>query len=134
VKAVVCWAGGPDGVGNVHIHSPGSERWEVCQCGMTAARWEEPQSGRLIVAAYDESKVRVLGLNNHLLLSTLMTRGRPAWETVRHWHDEATDAPGYVFDKSRAGCWAAVFEVGSTSDTRFAAAPELAAAFTEPGT
>jgi hypothetical protein len=36
-------------------------------------------------------------------------------------HEQATDAPGYVFDKSRAGCWAVVVRVGITDDAAWAA-------------
>jgi hypothetical protein len=75
------------------------------------------------VATRDKSKVHGLGLNNSLLRSALSAHGQ-TWEDYRAWHDTATDAPGYVFDKSRAGCWAVVFAIGSTSDTRWASDEE----------
>jgi len=119
VKAVICTI--REGV---HIHTPGVDRWEVCQCGQTGAKWEDPEAGRLIVACRsDRSKVRGLGLNNQLLLRAVTLPGQ-AWEDYREWHDIATDAPGYVFDKAKAGCWAVVFRVGSTSDTRWATEAE----------
>ena len=103
----------------LHIHTPGTGRWAVCQCGHTGARWEDPRAGRLIVACRsNRGSVRVLGLNNQYLLPAVTTVGR--WEEHRQLHDAATDAPGFVFDKSRAGCWAVVFRVGSTGNTRWA--------------
>jgi hypothetical protein len=129
VKAVICFAGGnalPGG--GVHIHTPGSGRWQVCQCGQTAARWADPHTGQLVIAARDKSRVRGLGLSNELLLPALTGPGQ-AWETYRDWHDQATVAPGYVFDASRAGCWAVVYRIGTTTDTRWAADDEIADAF-----
>ncbi len=121
VKAVICTSSG-----DLHIHTPGTVRWEICQCGHTGARWEDPNAGKLIVAVRsDRDKVRGLGLNNQLLLPAAVTSRGQVWETYREWHDKATDAPGYVFDKARAGCWAVVFLVGSTSDTRWATEAEI---------
>jgi hypothetical protein len=115
VKAIICAV-----TGNLHIHTPGNGQWQVCQCGNTGAKWDDPQAGTLIVACRgDRDMVRVLGLNNQLLITALTVSGQ-LWEDYRAWHDHATDAPGYVFDKSRAGCWAVVIRIGSTSDTRFA--------------
>lgn len=129
MKAVICFAGGLRGEGGVHIHTPGSDRWNVCDCGMTAAKWANPHTGQLVVAARDLSKVRGLGLNNQLLLPALTEPGQ-VWETYRDWHEAATDAPGYVFDKARASCWAVIYRIGTTSDTRWATDEELTEAFT----
>ena len=119
MKAIICVMGG------VHIISPdpSSAVWVVCQCGGSAVRWENPEAGKLVVATRDKSKVHGFGLNNSLLRSALSAHGQ-TWEDYRAWHDTATDAPGYVFDKSRAGCWAVVFAIGSTSDTRWASDEE----------
>ena len=124
MKAVICtYSGG------VHIHTPGVGKWEICQCGHTGARWEDPEAGKLIVARRaDRTKVHVLGLNNQLLLPAVTDR-IDGWADYRHWHDHATDAPGYVFDSARAGCWAVVFGVGSTSDTRWATDEEYLECF-----
>lgn len=124
MKAVICTH-----AGGVHIHTPGVSEWEVCQCGHAAAKWEDPQAGRLIVACRsNRDEVRGLGLNNNLLLPAVTAHGQ-AWETFREWHDKATDAPDYVFDKSRAGCWAVVFRIGTTSDTRWATEAEYMECF-----
>jgi hypothetical protein len=124
VKAVICAISG-----GVHIHTPGTGTWEICRCGQTGARWENPGAGRLIVACRsDRDMVSVLGLNNQLLLPAV-THRIDGWADYRHWHDHATDAPGYVFDKSRAGCWAVVFRAGSTSDTRWATEAEYMECF-----
>ena len=126
MKAVICTIAG---AGGVHIHTPGKDRWEVCQCGQTGAKWEDPEAGKLIVACRSRrDQVFGLGLNNQLLLCAITAHGQ-AWETYREWHDIATDAPGYVFDKDRAGCWAVVFRIGSTSDTRWATEAEYMECF-----
>lgn len=41
------------------------------------------------------------------------------FEDFRAAHDAATKAPNYVFDKSRANCWAVVVQMGTTSDVRW---------------
>lgn len=122
MKVIVC-AG--TGTGGLHLTSFGTE-WTYCQCGNTRAKWLDPQAGTMVadqrypVTRHD---VRLLGLNNQLLLRAVTARGQ-AWEDYRGWHDLATDAPGYIFDKSRAGCWAVVALIGSTSDTRWATTEE----------
>lgn len=114
MKAVICLASG-----SVHVHTPGVLRWELCQCGCTGAKWDDPEAGTLAVASPLRDKVLGLGLSN-ALLHPAVTRPGQMWEDYRNWHDAATDAPGYVFDKAKAGCWAVVFRIGSTSDTRWA--------------
>jgi hypothetical protein len=127
VKAVICTISG-----GAHIHTPGVGKWEICQCGQTGARWEDPQAGSLIVACRSSrGKVFGLGLNNQLLLRAVTAHGQ-MWEDYRDWHDIATDAPGYVFDKAKAGCWAVVFRIGSTSDTRWASEDEFTDCFGVP--
>jgi hypothetical protein len=130
VKAVICGT-----IGSLHLFTPGSLDWATCQCGQTGARWEDPEAGKIVVASRDSftSMVRGLGLNNQLLLRALGSQGQ-AWEDYRAWHDTATDAPGYVFDKSRAGCWAVVFLIGSTTDSRWATPEEVAECFLEEDT
>lgn len=128
MKAVICSAAGP-----VHIHTPGTSGWVICQCGNTGVKWEDPQAGRLVVASRNDlilGAVRVLGLNNQMLLPAIGAPHRPNWAESRAWHDVATDAPGFVFDKSRGGCWAVVFGVGSTGDTRWASPAETRECFT----
>lgn len=123
MKAVICTT-----TGGVHIHTPGVGKWEICQCGATGAKWDDPEAGKLAVAARNRGRVLGLGLNNQLLLRAVTAPGQ-AWEDYRNWHDIATDAPGYVFDKSRAGCWAVVFRIGSTGDTRFVEGAEYLECF-----
>jgi hypothetical protein len=124
VKAVICTVRG-----GVHIHTPGNGRWEVCQCGNTGAKWEDPEAGKLLVACRARrDQVFGLGLNNQLLLRAVTAQGQ-VWEDYRDWHDIATDAPGYVFDKAKAGCWAVVFRIGSTGDTRFVEGAEYLECF-----
>jgi hypothetical protein len=124
VKAILCAV-----VGGVHICSPGINRWKLCDCGNSAARWDNPEEGRLAVAARPSSRryIRGLGLNNRLLLPLFATEGL-AWGDFREWHEMATSAPGHVFDRTRGACWAVPFLIGSTSDTRWADDGETAEA------
>lgn len=125
VKAIIC-----TGHGDVHIHSF-TEEWTACLCGNVKARWEDPQAGKVVVTTRHlgaRDHVRLLGLNNRLLLPAVTAPGQ-MWEDFRAWHEQATDAPGYIFDKSRAACWAVVARIGSTNDTRWATDAEHAEAW-----
>lgn len=93
--------------------------WRTCKCGNTSARWVDPYAGTAEFRAKDRSKAFLLGLNNHLLEPAL--RGELGmFEDFRLVHERATDAPGYVFDKSRASCWAVIVRVGQTGDVTWA--------------
>jgi hypothetical protein len=122
-KLVICAA-----AGGAHFLSL-STSWRECECGNTGARWLDPDRGTVAVAARDRRYVRILGLNNQLLIRAI-TLGQ-MWEDYRKWHELATDAPGYVFDTSKAGCWAVVCAVGSTPGTRWATQEEYAALWPE---
>jgi hypothetical protein len=125
VKAIIC-----TGHGDVHIHSF-TQEWTACLCGNVKARWEDPQAGTVVVTTRvpaGRDRVRLLGLNNQLLLPAVTARGQ-MWEDFRAWHEQATDAPGYIFDKSRAACWAVVARIGSTGDVRWATDDEHAEAW-----
>jgi hypothetical protein len=94
--------------------------WRTCACGNTSARWIDPRRGTAEFRAINRRDAFLLGLNNQLLLPAM--RGELGiWEDYREVHEQATDAPGYVFDKSRAGCWAVVVRVGITDDAAWAA-------------
>jgi hypothetical protein len=125
VKAIICRDSS-----SIHILSFTTE-WTMCQCGNVKARWEDPHAGTMVAATRsisDRERVRLLGLNNQLLWPALTARGQ-MWEDFREWHDHATSAPDYVFDKTRAACWAVVARIGSTSDTRWATDEEHAQAW-----
>lgn len=121
MKLIICAV-----VGSVHLSTPGIKRWESCMCGAAAARWEDPEAGTVTVAADPAVRgwIRVLGLNNRLLMHAIASQDI-APEDFRRWHETATDAPGFLFDTSRCGCWAVPFTVGSTSDTRWATDEEM---------
>jgi hypothetical protein len=94
------------------------EEWRICKCGNVAARWTDPQAGRAEVHAEDRSRAFILGLNNRLLIPAL--RGELGmFQDFRKHHDLATVAPGYVFDKSMADCWAVLIRVGASNDVVF---------------
>jgi hypothetical protein len=126
VKAIICGAHGA-----LHIRSL-TPAWESCECGNVVARWEDAVAGTMAAAARQPHLVRGLGLNNSLLTSALTSRGQ-MWEEYRNWHEVATSAPGYIFDKSRAACWAVVFRIGTTSDSRWVAGEEYDEAFLAAG-
>jgi hypothetical protein len=52
-----------------------------------------------------------------------------AWSKYQDLHEKATDAPGYLFDKSKIGCWAAVVKIGRSNDVRWATEEEFLEAF-----
>jgi hypothetical protein len=93
--------------------------WRTCMCGNTSAHWVNPEAGTAEFRAKDRSKAFLLGLHNGMLIPAL--RGELArWEDFRTAHEAATDAPGYIFDRSHANCWAVVAGVGRTSDVTWA--------------
>lgn len=67
----------------------------------------------------DRQAVKLLGLNNHMLGPMMHARGQ-MWEFNRELHAIATKAPGYIFDESRAGCWAVIALIGTTTDSSWA--------------
>jgi hypothetical protein len=97
--------------------------WTACRCGNCEARWLDPDKGTVRVKALDQLAVRILGLNNHYLINgargpthMAMVEAGGQWEWWRKLHDEATNAPAYIFDKSRRSCWATIVKVGETND------------------
>jgi hypothetical protein len=93
--------------------------WTVCRCGNVQARWLDPHRGTVRVKAKDPRTARIIGLNNSFLYNALDTATGRALTMNEDWrdaHDQATNAPGYVFDKSSRACWACIVEVGQTGD------------------
>jgi hypothetical protein len=124
VKAIICFDSGA-----IHIHSFSSE-WTACACGNVKARWIDANAGTVAVAARNRSTVRLLGLNNHYLIPAIEPGGRSlAWDEYRALHDKAIEAPGYVFDKEKIACWAAVVKIGRSNDVRWATDEEYLEAF-----
>lgn len=121
VKALACgYCGDIRALG----HGEGGLRgWVSCGCGMTQARWVDPYRGTAefkVPPLPTPFRCFLLGLNNHVLEPAL--RGELGMhQDFREAHERATDAPNHVFDKSRAGCWAVVARVGTTSDVTWAA-------------
>jgi hypothetical protein len=104
--------------GDIRALDPEPTVWVTCRCGNLSGHWTEPYRGICEFKALDKSRAFGLGLNNHLLMPAL--RGELAMhEDFRAFHELATDAPGFVFDKTKCGCWAVPFRIGATSDTSF---------------
>lgn len=98
----------------------------TCRCGNACAWWTNPVLGIAQVYARDRTFVRILGLHNGFLIPAISEVGpyldkAPAWWQALH--EQATDAPGYVFDRAGRGCWAAIIKIGATSDVTWASAP-----------
>lgn len=120
------------------IRAPNPDKSPViCRCGNCGTRWEDPQRGRLKVWARNKSLVRVIGMHNDFLMAATdegeagrgwgpSSSGKVRkiddyWKSV---HEEVTDAPGYLFDKSKRACWACIVRVGETSDISWEDAPD----------
>lgn len=90
-------------------------QWTKCRCGNTEARWLNPHAGTVSVRAKDRSKARVLGMNNDFLIDGVHNSptGNAAWKLL---HRRACNAPGYIFDEGKRGCWACIVQVGETAD------------------
>ncbi len=124
MKAIICYD-----KGDVHINSFG-EDWTSCSCGNVRVRWLDPQAGTVVVAAKNRETVRLLGLSNSYLIPAIDLNGMSlTWERYRELHDEATNSPGYLFDKEKVACWAAVVKIGRSNDVRWATEAEYLGAF-----
>ena len=96
--------------------------WTECRCGNCSARWSDTSTGSVRCRAKDQSKLRIIGMNNTFLLAgskgpsyaDLKLGGRWAW--WRKLHEAATVAEGLIFDKDKRACWAAILKVGDTND------------------
>jgi hypothetical protein len=91
----------------------------MCRCGNTEARWLDPQAGTVRVRAKDRSLARILGINNRFLLKAIEGSIGDDWTAWRKLHEEATDAKGYIFDKTFRACWACILRVGETGDIKW---------------
>lgn len=109
--------------------------WTTCRCGRVSARWIDPHRGTVSVRAAEQDRAypRILGLNNAFLVPALegpshaeMVKAGGQWEAWRRRHADATNAPGYIFDKDKRACWACIIRVGETSDVSWEPDPEPA--------
>jgi hypothetical protein len=112
MKALICFA-----TGSVHI-TTFATKWMDCGCGNARVKWLDPESGTVVVWARKRNKVRLLGLNNHYLIPALTFKDDRdlSWEEYQELHKLAAEAPGYLFDKEKVGCWAAVVKIGRSND------------------
>lgn len=106
-------------------------KWTICRCGNMQARWVDPNKGTVRVVAQDRSRAFILGMNNHFLLTAVrglsqeyMVAAGGQGEAWRKLHEEATEAPGYIFDKAKRACWACIVKVGETGDISWEPEPE----------
>lgn len=113
MKALVCLACST-------IRSPRTDRsWTHCECGQSGMRWVNPQAGTAEVWAVEPYYVRVLGLNNHVLMTPVvpgvgLPGGHQQWRRLH----EATckEAEGYLFHTDLRDCWAVLTYPGESTD------------------
>lgn len=99
-----------------------------CQCGNTTGWWLDGRQGTARYTAEAPYAAWGVGFNNRFLVAVFSGYGAiPDSEKMRACHDQATDAPGYYFDKSRYGCWAVLFKPGNATGVEWANDAERAA-------
>lgn len=96
-------------------------RITMCECGTIAGWWEDASKG--IARLYSETLMgreygRVVGFHNGFLREA--TRSSKSDIFFRAAHEQAIDAPGYLFDRAKRGCWAVIITPGQSADTRWA--------------
>ena len=101
-----------------------------CRCENVTAWWIDGQRGVARYTAKAPTYALGVGFNNRFLLPALesaMSSGIVPDEEWRKLHDEATTAPGYLFDAARRDCWVVVFKPGTVRDVEWASDEERAA-------
>lgn len=104
----------------------------TCSCGNVSARWEDIAAGTVKVRARSRSHARIIGMHNRFLQAAFATASAPGNLYWRVLHDQIEESSeGYIFAAEKRACWAAIFEVGETSDVSWEA--EEGAAAVEAG-
>lgn len=67
-------------------------------------------------------------MNNQYLIPACR-QSRLSWPEYQQMHEAAIDAPGYLFNKDKVACWAAVVDIGRSNDVRWATDEEYVEAF-----
>lgn len=104
--------------GTIRSFTAPYHKWVLCDCGYMAARWIDPTAGtvEVLVRTRRTNNARFIGLNNSMLRHARQGGLNEDWRTA---HEAATDAPGYIFDKSCRNCWACIVTVGQTNDINY---------------
>jgi hypothetical protein len=92
----------------------------TCECGNLTGWWEDPSRGIAVYFAYDRNVAYGMGVHNGYLTGAHRLHGMAMDQDWRDLHEQCTDAPNYLFDQSRRGCWALIFKPGLTNDTSWA--------------
>lgn len=96
--------------------------WCAKPCMHSAVRWRDGQAGVLeVTSLHGKEDVVVVGLHNGMFgaLSKSTFENPLSDAEWRAAHALCTNAPGYLFDKSRRECWAALVRVGESNDVWF---------------
>jgi hypothetical protein len=100
-----------------------STEYTPCKCGNMEARWIDPNTGTVMIRARNRDHAKLIGLNNRMLHAMVYLALDGGFdfssERWRELHDDATAAPGYLFDKSRRNCWAVIIGIGSSNDVKW---------------
>lgn len=95
----------------------------ACECWLTVGWWVDARKG-IAKLHGDRTYSRILGIHNgYLRDASLAHTDMESREAV----DRATDAPMYLFDKSRRNSPIVVITPGESNDTSWATDEELAA-------
>ena len=103
-----------------------STEWRFCECRNMAAKWIDPNAGTVHVLGRNKNRTFIIGMNNRFLSGAILSD--PALrndEAARELHNIATDAKGFLFDKSIRNCWAVVIRPGQTNDIYWHPAQEF---------
>jgi hypothetical protein len=104
-----------------------------CRCGNTGGWWLDGRNGVARYTADATAYAWGVGFNNSFLRIIAESFGDMGTdEEWRMLHDVATEAPSYLFDKSRRSCWVILFKPGKVASVEWATNEERAAVGLEP--
>lgn len=116
MKAAMCTTCGQV-IGPQPRTNEGAWTWCAMPCAHSAVRWRDGAKGLLeVTSLHGPDGVVVIGLHNGFIAALADGPDDELWRRV---HDLATDAPGYLFDKSKRACWAVLTRVGQSNDVFF---------------
>lgn len=105
---------------SIHSPDPSPNKVRFCDCGQASVRWINPTGGQLEVRAQRLDKVRVIGLNNQMLLAAHHADGDPIVTGDWKWKElhelTSKNAQGYLFHEERRNCWAVIIGQHESGD------------------
>lgn len=98
-----------------------------CRCGNVTGWWLDGPRGVARYTATNRQTAFGVGFNNRFWLAALVAPERTSSTEWRQLHEDACEAPGYLFDKNRRNCWVVLFKPGTVGSVEWATNEELAA-------